>query len=511
MHKLIERLKEAMSSEHASYKSSKKYLKELPTKGENVIQGPGENAGIIDIGGDYALAFRIESHNHPSYINPYEGSATGVGGILRDIFTMGARPIGLLYFFRVGEGEKGNEILEGVTKGVSDYGNCVGVPVVGGDVFIDKTYEYNPLVNVSAFGLVKKQNIIYANALNVGSKFIYVGARTGKDGIGGSEMASKPLKENLDESSIQKSDPFLEKLLLEACCELAEKNLVEGMQDMGAAGLLCSTAEQIKRGTEKTGKSLGAKIYLDKVPVKCEMTPEEILLSETQERMMIVSTPENEKEILEIFKKWDLEAEVVGIVTDDGKYTLVYSENKEEKIISSDYKEIFPEIDEDWDLVESVKQDSKHQRMDKEKNKEIYQQFDWLIGRRTIKGPSGDSNHSILDIPEIGKEIIISFSSDEGKSNYDAKDGIKHAFQKCIDCIKQEGGEPLALVNNLNFGHPKDSMLDFKETVFELKRLCEENNLPVVGGNVSLYNSYKEKSIKPTPVLVMVGVRGQEF
>ena len=322
--KLIPKMLAAsMSSEHASYKSTKKILSKLYTKNKNVLVGPGENAGIVDIGDGWAIALRIESHNHPSFIKPYDGAATGVGGILRDIFTMGARPIALLDILRFGDNEKGEELSKGVVKGISDYGNCIGVPVVGGDVYSDDTYNNNCLVNVCAIGLVKQKNIILGNALTVGNDLIYVGRKTGMDGIGGSEMASKDLDE-FDEDAIQDADPFLEKLLLEACCEIADANLVEGMQDMGAAGVLCSTTELVLRGRKKTERNLGAKVFLNKIPTQQKMSPVDILLSESQERMMITSHPSKRGKILEIFEKWDLEAVVMGEITDDGKYTIIY-------------------------------------------------------------------------------------------------------------------------------------------------------------------------------------------
>ena len=504
MHSLIKRLQKAMCGEHTSYKSTKKYLKKLPTSGEHVIQGPGENAGIVDIGGGYALAFRIESHNHPSYIHPFEGAATGAGGILRDIFTMGARPIALNSFFRVSPSEKGLALLDKIVKGVSYYGNTIGVPVVGGDTFLDKTYEQNPLVNVAAYGIIKKENIIYANVEHVGAEFIYVGAKTGRDGIGGAEMASESMKESVDENTVQTSDPFLGKLLLESCCELSESGLIDGMQDMGAAGLLCSTAEMVERGHKKFGKNFGAKIDLRKVPKKFDdMTPEELLLSETQERMMIVAKKENREKIFEIFKKWDLEVCVIGTVTEDGHYTLVTDEGK----ISSEYGEIFPDVEEDWEFKKPSVQSSEYVKAPKELVESIWKQYDWMVGTRTKKGPNKSGFYSVLDIPEIGKEIVISWSSDEGKSHLNAKSGIEYAFMNCLNSMQELNAAPLGLANCLNFGHPKDSMNDFSDTLDKLSELCIKHNVPVVGGNVSLYNSYDEKSIKPTPVLVMVGVR----
>ncbi|MBI1957123.1 MAG: phosphoribosylformylglycinamidine synthase subunit PurL [Candidatus Niyogibacteria bacterium] len=505
---LARRLAEAMASEHTSYKSTKKFLSRLPTAGPAVIQGPGENAGILDLGRGWALALRIESHNHPTFIRPYQGAATGVGGILRDIFTMGARPIGLLDFLRFGTDANSERLFREAVRGIADYGNCVGVPVVGGDIFFDKTYNNNCLVNVAAFGLIKKSNIIYGNALTVGSDLIYVGARTGRDGIGGAEMASANL-ERLDESTTQDPDPFLEKLLLEACWELANTKWIEGMQDMGAAGLLCSTSEVVLRGRKKTGLNLGARVYLNRVPVKAaNLTPAEFLLSESQERMLIVGKRECRDAILRQFKKWDLEAHVIGAVTDDGNYTVVHDEGRRKNIEAPmDFEEIFPDVHEKHELKPWQAQKSIHQNPPAKLKQEIWHQYDWMVGVRTLKGPDQKGSYAIFDIPEIDGELIVSWSSDEGRADKDPAQGIEYAFDRCYSTIKKLGAKPLGLTNCLNFGHPRDSMGVFAQTIDALSARCREKRVPIVGGNVSLYNASGAHSIKPTPILVMAGIR----
>ena len=505
--KLAEVLREAMSSEHTSYKSTKRFLKMLPTKGKQVIQGPGENAGILDLGRGWALALRIESHNHPSFIKPYHGAATGIGGILRDIFTMGARPIALLDPLRFGTDSYSKKLVGGVVRGIADYGNCVGVPTVGGDIFFDKTYDHNCLVNVCCLGLIKKSKIIYGHALTPGNDLIYVGARTGRDGIGGATMASKSL-EKLDTSAVQDADPFLEKLLLDACGELAETDWVEGMQDMGAAGLLCSTTEIAIRGSKKTRKKIGTKVYLDRIPQKAKnMQPDELLLSESQERMLIVGKRKYRQKILALFKHWDLEALVVGEVTNDGKYNLYW---KGKQILQEDLDQIVPDIDEQWPLEKWKTQGTKHIDANQKTKKNIWTQYDWNVGTRTIKGPNQPRHFAIMDLPEVNKELIVAWSSDEGRSDRNPYAGVQWAFDKCYKRIRKLGGRPLGLTNCMNFGHPKDSMGAFAQTIRGLKDRCEKYKVPVVSGNVSLYNAYKNHSIKPTPVLVMVGTRARQ-
>lgn len=504
---LKNKLVQAMSSEHASYGSTKKFLSKLPTDGRYVIQGPGENAGILDLGDNWGLALRIESHNHPSYVKPYNGAATGVGGILRDIFTMGARPIGLLDFLRFGADDHGRYLMREVVNGIADYGNCVGVPVIGGDIFFDPTYKNNCLVNVACLGVVKKTNIIYGNALTGGSDLIYVGGRTGRDGVGGAQMASDVL-DIPNEAAVQDADPFLEKLLVEACCELAETNWIEGMQDMGGAGLLCSTTEVVLRGRKKTGLSLGSEVWLDKIPTKApNLTPLEFLLSESQERMLIVGKRPNRENILNLFSHWDLEATVCGQVTEDGLYTLIFEEGGFKKQAKMSFDEIIPEVQQDWPLKKWKPQNSLYTDADSSTKRSIWTQYDWMVGRRTLKGPDLKGNYAILNLPEIEKQLVVSWSSDEGRSNLNPKSGINYAFRKCLSRLEEQKAVPLGLTNCLNFGHPKDSMGAFSQTIDALAQNSLKHNIPVVSGNVSLYNAHREHSIKPTPVLVMVGLR----
>lgn len=505
-------IRSVMHSEHCSYKSTRRYLAELPTTGEYVIQGPGENAGIMRLGQGLALALRIESHNHPSFIDPWKGSATGVGGIIRDIFTMGARPIALIDNLRFGNDQRAQWLLKGVAEGISRYGTTIGIPVVGGDIYFDKTYNGNNLVNVCCMGLVPEKNIIYGNALSENSDLIYVGARTGRDGMGGANFASLKFDPNAprDEKAIQDDDPFLEKLLLEACVELRDTDWLEGMQDMGAAGLLCSTTEVIHRGQKKTGLPLGARVYLDRIPTKENgMSAAELLCSESQERMMIVGKRPFREEIMEKFRRWDLEAVVVGEVTRDSNYTLVYTKDGQEQEESMTIKEICEPVDEEWPLEKWQTQGGKHSKAAKPTTTDVWRQYDWRVGVRTIKGPNQPGHFAILDLPEIDKELVVSWSSDEGRSDIDPTMGIEHAFQRAYRYIEDNKAIPLGLTNCLNFGHPKDSMGAFAETVEGLGKMCRNYEVPVVSGNVSLYNSTGEHPIKPTPVLVMVGIKNK--
>jgi phosphoribosylformylglycinamidine synthase subunit PurL len=477
-----------MHSEHVSYKSTKKYLSTLPTEGEHVIQGPGENAGIIDIGDGYALALRIESHNHPIFIDPFQGAATGVGGILRDIFTMGARPIALFDFLRFGTDDRAVEIEKGVIEGISYYGNCIGVPVVGGDYHVDKVYNKNPLINVGCIGILKKENIVYGKAHKKNSFIYYIGARTGKEGLGGADMASKQFSETINsfaklKSSIQTGDPFLEKLLLEACCELSEAKILEGMQDMGAGGLLCSSLEIILRGRKKTSDNLGCHIFLDKVPTKEYLTPTEILISESQERMLLVC--ENSSVVEEICKKWDIEYSRIGKVTDDGKYT-VFNEGQ---IVYDKPIEDFVPVEEDWKL--NYQDELEKTKIKKDINK--WSVYDNTLGGRTIKGPLEFGSYSILDLHEVGKKLYIVWAE---------------SCDECVIKIRKldKDVEKLTVVNCMNFGHPKDCMGNFNNTIEQLTKECQQYNIPVVGGNVSLYNSTDGKSIPPTPIIMMIGL-----
>ena len=490
-------IKELMFSEHISYKTTKKYLRNLHTKEPWVVQGPGENAGIVDIGKssdgtEYCIAIRIESHNHPTFIDPFEGAATGVGGILRDIFTMGARPIGILDFLRFGTDNHSSNLLNKAIQGISYYGNCIGVPNIGGDLYLHHSYNTNPLVNVGCLGILKKENIIYGNVKNNNNYLIYVGSKTGNEGINGAAMASNTFaNSNVSEelkSNVQKSDPFLEKLLLEACCEIADKKLAEGMQDMGAGGMLCATLEVVKRGIEKTEiQDLGCEIYLDKVPTKYDMELNNILISESQERMLIVANETNLPKISEIFEKWDLEYAVIGKTVFSSKYEVYYNN----KII---YSDSISNLDSPEDYVniptKYVKVNQKYP--EKIKNPHLWTIYDSTVGNRTLKGPDKPGHYAILDIFEVGKQLILTWGE---------------TFNICYDKMKLfENVKPLCIVNCLNYGDPKYSLYDLKETIDDLKTKCKENHIPVVGGNVSLYNTTKNSSIRPTPILLMMGI-----
>ncbi len=487
------KISELMHSEHISYKSTRKYLKKLYTSGDWVVQGPGENAGIVDIGDGYCIALRIESHNHPTFIDPFEGAATGVGGILRDIFTMGARPIAILDFLRFGTDDHSHSLMEDAIQGISYYGNCVGVANVGGDLYKHESYNNNPLVNVGCLGIVKKDNIIYGNATDNNQLLVYVGSKTGNEGIGGAVMASnsfdrtqclKSMKKN-----VQKSDPFLEKLLLEACCEIAENKLAIGMQDMGAGGLLCASYEVVKRGNEKFGLNLGCQIDLEKIPTKYDMEPLNKLISESQERMLIVTDATKLHKIFEISKKWDLEYAIIGKTTTDGRYYIHNGGNLlYEKNICNQ-----KDITEDWpirpkDKWHSLKNECK---MEKIRDQKLWEVYDSTIGNRTLKGPDLPGSYSILDIPEVNKRLYLTWGE---------------TFDECITKMKDLGGKALCIVNCLNFGHPKDCMTDLVRVTEELTESCQKYKVPVVGGNVSLYNVTDGKSIRPTPIFLMLGI-----
>ena len=491
-------IKELMFSEHISYKTTKKYLRNLHTKESWVVQGPGENAGIVDIGKspdgtEYCIAIRIESHNHPTFIDPFEGAATGVGGILRDIFTMGARPIGILDFLRFGVDTNSNHLLNKAIQGISYYGNCIGVPNIGGDLYLHPSYNTNPLVNVGCLGILKKENIIYGSVRNNNNYLIYVGSKTGNEGINGAAMASNTFaNSNVSEelkSNVQKSDPFLEKLLLEACCEIADNKLADGMQDMGAGGMLCATLEVVKRGIEKTEiQDLGCEIYLDKVPTKYDMEFNNILISESQERMLIVANETNLPKISEIFEKWDLEYAVIGRTNNSSKYQVYYNN----KLIYSD--NIF-NLDSPEDYVNIPKKKCftlNHTEPTKIKNPNFWTMYDSTVGNRTLKGPDKPGHYAILDIYEVNKQLILTWGE---------------TFDKCYEKMKLfENVKPLCIVNCLNYGDPKYSLYDLRETIIDLGSKCKLHNIPVVGGNVSLYNTTNTQSIRPTPILLMMGI-----
>ena len=485
------RINELLLSEHISYKSTKKYLKTMHMDEEWVVVPPGENAGIIDIGGGYCIALRIESHNHPTFIDAFEGAATGVGGILRDIFTMGARPIALLDFLRFGVDDNSKQLLTNAIKGISYYGNTIGVPNVGGDLKIGETYNKNPLVNVGCIGILKKENIIYGNALNNDELLIYVGSKTGAEGINGAAMASKSFsnEDKMEElkENVQKADPFLEKLLLEACVELANKKLAVGMQDMGAGGLLCASYEITHRGRQKTKLNMGCDIYIDKVPIKYKMDSCDILISESQERMLIVSKKENINKIFEIFEKWDLEYSIIGKINMSGNYN-VYKNNQ---LLYKKKMDSFLNIEQNWEVIKPNSE--KNYELSKVKNMDLWREYDCTVGNRTIKGPDKPDSYSILDIPEVNKKLVLTWGE---------------TFDECFtEMTMKQLARPLGIVNCLNFGHPKRCIYDFKNTIEKLNYKCLKYNVPILGGNVSLYNSTNDVDIKPTPIYLMIGIK----
>lgn len=480
-HKNIETL---MNSEHISYRTTKKYLKDHHYDEPWVIQGPGENAGIVRLKNGYALALRIESHNHPTYIDPFEGAATGVGGILRDVMAMGARPIALLDFLRFGTTTFSYSQLHSAIRGISYYGNTIGVPVVGGDLKFHKCYNKNPLVNVGCLGIIREEDIIYGNALNQESLLIYVGSRTGNEGIHGASMASQVFADDADtsemKSNVQKSDPFLEKLLLEACVELAREQLAEGMQDMGAGGLLCASYELIARGITKTKKRLGCVIDVSRVPQKeANMDPVNVMISESQERMLIVARPENRERIFEIFEKWDLEYSVIGMVNTTENYTL---KNKDGDILYETHMFTFKDVN--THLPRKFIKQSKQSPI-KNKSKSLWEIYDSSVGRRTIKGPNESGAYSIIHVPEADSKLLITWGE---------------TFDETMRYVKDFTAKPLAMVNCMNYADPKETMGDFSEFTKNVIEKCRENHVPMVGGNVSLYNN----AIRPTPILLCV-------
>ena len=483
-----------LESEHISYCSTKQYLRGLYSGKQegkslnHVIQGPGENAGIVDIGNGYCLSIRIESHNHPTYKDAFEGAATGVGGIIRDIICMGSRPIALLDFLRFGIDDNSNGLLKDAIRGIGYYGNTIGIPNVGGSLHRGEIYNKNPLVNVACIGIVKNESIIYGNALNKGSLLVLCGARTGNEGVDSAIMASKQLNDE-EEQNMQKADAYLENLLLDAFCEISGLGLAEGCQDLGAGGILCATTEVIKRGREKTNKDLGCNIFLDKVSLKGGTVYDNytILASESQERMLLVVTPDNLNDIQDILNKWDLEYNVIGEVTENGMYS-VYNESVNlRKLV---YFQDFVDFKETDNTIE-LKSSKKEHIIQKIKEPTLWESYDSSIGVRTIKGPDDPGSYSILDIYEVGKKLIITWS-----------DNVEECYRKA----QELNGKPLGIVNCLNFGDPNTCMQDFKESIEEMNQVCIKLEVPILGGNVSMYNSTDNIDIPPSIVIVMISI-----
>ncbi|MBI5971021.1 MAG: phosphoribosylformylglycinamidine synthase subunit PurL [Deltaproteobacteria bacterium] len=532
----------AMWSEHCSYKSSRVYLKSFPTKGADVLQGPGENAGVIDIGGGMALAFKMESHNHPSFIEPYQGAATGVGGILRDIFTMGARPVASLNSLRFGstENPKTRFLLEGVVSGIAGYGNCIGVPTVGGEVFFNESYDGNCLVNVMTVGVLKKDRIFKGMGKGAGNPVIYAGSKTGRDGIHGAVMASDVFGAGGEERrpTVQVGDPFSEKLLLEACLELFKTDHVIGIQDMGAAGLTSSSAEMASRG------KCGMEIYIDAVPRREDgMSAYEVMLSESQERMLIVVKKGTEDAVREIFHKWDLDACVIGKITDDGKLRVIEGGKTaaEIPIVSlTDGAPVYDrpvkrpawqdglglfdveKIPQPLDRIAPPRKDCAPTAIDGMTYNDaalrilsslnvaskswIYRQFDYMVRTDTMVCPGSDA--AMVRIKGTDKAIAMTIDCNSRYCYLDPFKGAALAVAEAARNLSVSGARPVALTDCLNFGNPErpEVMWQFKEAVRGIREACLAFGIPVVSGNVSLYNETSGKSVYPTPVIGMIGI-----
>jgi phosphoribosylformylglycinamidine synthase len=524
-----------MWSEHCSYKSSRVHLKRLPTKSKLVMQGPGENAGVIDIGGEWACAFKIESHNHPSYIEPFQGATTGVGGILRDIFTMGARPVAVMDSLRFGPVtmehdpsmdrsalHKNHSVVDGVVGGVASYGNCFGVPNVGGETRFETCYAGNPLVNAFALGLVKKNEIFYASASGAGNPVIYVGSKTGKDGIHGATMASEEFSEGSEAKrpNVQVGDPFMEKLLLEACLEAMKTGAIVGIQDMGAAGLTCSTCELGGRG------GVGLEIELDLVPQReTGMTSYEIMLSESQERMLLVAEKGREEEVFKVFRKWGLDAvtvgEVIGQNTMRVKHHGVTVAEISNEALTDDAPLYHREVGE-WvapvphekpgalqlgarkhfesefhKLLASPNICSKHW---------VYEQYDSMVQTNTMQGPGELTG--VIRIKGTGRGLAMALYGNGRWCYLNPKLGAEHNVARAARMVACTGAQPVAATNCLNFGNPEKPpiMAQFSQVIDGLTEACNALETPITGGNVSFYNETLGEGIYPTPVLGIVGI-----
>ncbi|QQZ09113.1 phosphoribosylformylglycinamidine synthase subunit PurL [Heyndrickxia vini] len=512
-----------MWSEHCSYKNSKPVLKKFPTSGERVLQGPGEGAGIVDIGDNQAVAFKIESHNHPSAIEPYQGAATGVGGIIRDVFSMGARPIALLNSLRFGELEtpRVKYLFKEVVAGIAGYGNCIGIPTVGGEVQFDPSYDGNPLVNAMCVGLIDHKDIQKGQATGVGNTVMYVGAKTGRDGIHGATFASEELSEKSEEKrpAVQVGDPFMEKLLLEACLELVKSDALVGIQDMGAAGLTSSSAEM----ASKAGS--GIEMNLDYIPQReTGMTPYEMMLSESQERMLIVVKQGREQEIIDLFSKYDLEAVSVGRVTDDKKLRLihhgeivanvpadalaeeapVYHKPSAEPKYFQDFQSMEIEIPKVTDYKDTLL--NLLQQPTIASKEWVYKQYDYQVRTNTVVTPGSDA--AVVRIRGTRKALAMTTDCNSRYLYLDPEMGGKIAVAESARNIVCSGGEPLAITDCLNFGNPEkpDIFWQIEKAVDGMSEACLALNSPVIGGNVSLYNETNGVAVYPTPVVGMVGL-----
>jgi phosphoribosylformylglycinamidine synthase len=523
-----------MWSEHCSYKSSRVHLKRLPTRSKLVVQGPGENAGIIDIGDGWACAFKIESHNHPSFIEPFQGAATGVGGILRDIFTMGARPVAVMDSLRFGpitaseglsrgELHKNHSVMEGVISGVASYGNCFGVPNLGGETKFESCYSGNPLVNAFALGLVRRDQIFYAKAAGEGNPVIYVGSKTGRDGIHGATMASEEFSEASEAKrpNVQVGDPFLEKLLLEACLEAMQTGAIVGIQDMGAAGLTCSTCEMGARG------GVGLEIELDRVPQReTGMSAYEIMLSESQERMLLVAEKGRESEVFRVFEKWGLDAAEVGRVTGDPVMRVLQHGELVAEIpnaaLTDDapvYKRPLerwePPVDRDiptrikllqgGDLTENFKTLLASPNICGKRW--VWQQYDHMVQTNTVAAP-GAADAGVIRIKGSNRGLAMALDGNGRWCYLDPRLGAMHAVAEATRNVACMGATPVGATNCLNFGNPEKPhiMWQFSQVIDGMTKACEELEVPITGGNVSFYNETLGEGIYPTPVIGIVGI-----
>ena len=511
----------AMWNEHCSYKSSKKYLKTLPTKNKKVIQGPGENAGIIDIGDNDALVFKIESHNHPSFIEPFQGAATGVGGILRDVFTMGARPIATLNSIHFGShnNPKTKNLLNGVVSGIGSYGNCMGVPNVGGEVKFNDCYNENILVNAMAVGLVKKNKIFFSKAQGLNQPVIYVGSKTGRDGIHGASMASAEFDENSEEKkpTVQVGDPFTEKLLLEACLELMEDDSIISIQDMGAAGLTSSSVEMAAKG------NLGIEINLDQVPCREDkMEPYEMMLSESQERMLLILKSGKEEKAKKIFDKWNLDFSIIGKTTNTKKLILNFKNEEVANIPLTALSSDVPIYDRKWVKTASTKkvkkmENTKYLRLSEAlkkilvspNNSEkswVWEQYDHTVMGDTIQKPGGDA--AVVRVHQQKKGVAMTIDSSAHYCFADPTTGGKQVVCESWRNLISVGANPIAITNCLNFGNPEKEKImgQFVESIDGISQACQYLDFPVVSGNVSFYNETHNKGIMPTPTIGGVGL-----
>ncbi len=511
----------AMWSEHCSYKSSRMHLRTLPTTGPRVLQGPGENAGVVDIGDGQAVAFKMESHNHPSYIEPTQGAATGVGGILRDVFTMGARPIASLNLLRFGEPSHPRTpfLVGGVVAGIGGYGNSIGVPTVGGEVSFDASFNGNCLVNAFTLGLLPSDRIFRGSAAGVGNPVFYVGARTGRDGIHGATMASAEFDENTEEKrpTVQVGDPFTEKLLLEACLELMAGDALVGIQDMGAAGLTSSSVEMAGRAGN------GLRLDLERVPVREEhMTPYEIMLSESQERMLLVCHLGREEEVRRVFQKWDLEVSAVGEVTGTGKLELFFRGDRVAELPVAPLTEGAPcydrpharpadfearwKIESPGPVAVPAKLLELLARPSLASKEWVYRQYDQQVGAGTVVLPGGDA--AVVRVEEGPKAIALSAGCNSRFCHLDPFEGARLAVAEVCRNLAVVGAEPIGLTDCLNFGNPEkpEVMWQLVEAIRGLGEACRALEVPIVSGNVSLYNETDGRSIQPTPAVAAVGL-----